>query len=359
MTRQPLVSFIIASFNYACYLGRAIDSALAQTYPLVEVIVVDDGSSDDSPAVIRSYGDRIVPILKDNGGQASALNAGLAVCRGEIVHFLDADDVLRPDIVEQVVAAVAAHPDAALVQYRVAVIDAEGRPTGALIPPASAPLRSGDLRQHIVRCGSYHYPPTSANAATVRALRRIGPIPEATFRISPDYFLAMALPLVGPVVGLDVVGADYRIHGANVYGKTAFNAEKWHHITQTAVTGWPWIKRVADALGIAGFPAHATDPLDLRLLTARMISAKVDPPGHPIPHDRPALIAARGVAMTWRAPETPLRSKAVEIAWLMAMAVVPRRWAAGLSEAFLTPGKWRRVSRHLMPVRLASTRRRA
>src|SRR5687768_5034795 len=92
----PLVSVVINNYNYGRYLGPAIDSALQQSYPCVEVIVVDDGSTDHSRAVIAGYGHRIIPIYKANGGQASALNAGYEESQGEIVIFLDADDLLGP-----------------------------------------------------------------------------------------------------------------------------------------------------------------------------------------------------------------------------------------------------------------------
>src|SRR5215213_900396 len=97
MKTEPLVSVIIDNYNYGRFLREAIDSALGQTYPRVEVIVVDDGSTDDSRAVIAAYGDRVVPVLKENGGQASAFNAGFAASRGELICFLDADDTFMPE----------------------------------------------------------------------------------------------------------------------------------------------------------------------------------------------------------------------------------------------------------------------
>ena len=96
MTAAPLVSVVINNYNYARYLAQAIDSALGQTYPGTEVVVVDDGSSDGSRDVIAAYGTRVVPVLKENGGQASAFNAGFAASRGDVVLFLDADDCLLP-----------------------------------------------------------------------------------------------------------------------------------------------------------------------------------------------------------------------------------------------------------------------
>src|SRR6188474_3407037 len=102
MRTESLVSVIIDNYNYGRFLREAIDSALGQTYPRVEVIV-DDGSTDDSRAVIAAYGDRVVPVLKENGGQASAFNAGFAASRGELICFLDSDDAFKPEKVAAVV----------------------------------------------------------------------------------------------------------------------------------------------------------------------------------------------------------------------------------------------------------------
>jgi glycosyltransferase involved in cell wall biosynthesis len=99
------VTVVINNFNYGRYLASAIDSALHQTYPRIEVIVVDDGSTDESRAVIAAYQDRVIPVLKENGGQASAFNAGFAHAQGDLLIFLDSDDILLPHVVEQVVAA--------------------------------------------------------------------------------------------------------------------------------------------------------------------------------------------------------------------------------------------------------------
>src|SRR6516164_7495387 len=101
--RKPLVSVIINNYNYARFLKQAIDSALNQTHSLTEVVVVDDGSSDESREIIANYGNGIIPVLKENGGQASALNAAVLASRGEILCFLDSDDYFYPDKVAQVI----------------------------------------------------------------------------------------------------------------------------------------------------------------------------------------------------------------------------------------------------------------
>jgi len=108
--RPPLVSIIIPCWNARAYIAEAIDSALAQSYPHTEVIVVDDGSEDGSRDVIKSYGPRIRVHVGPNRGGSAARNSGLKLARGEHVLFLDADDVLFPHMVETLVAVARAHP---------------------------------------------------------------------------------------------------------------------------------------------------------------------------------------------------------------------------------------------------------
>jgi glycosyltransferase involved in cell wall biosynthesis len=94
MSNFPLVSIIINNYNYDRYVRMAIESALHQSWQNVEVIVVDDGSTDKSREIIQKYEHKARIILKENGGQGSAFNAGFAESKGEIILFLDADDML-------------------------------------------------------------------------------------------------------------------------------------------------------------------------------------------------------------------------------------------------------------------------
>lgn len=216
-------SIIVTSYNYARFLPQAIDSALGQTYPDVEVIVVDDGSTDGSRDVIARYGSRIVPVLKANGGQASAFNAGFARSVGDVVIFLDSDDVLMLDAVARAAPLFATDRSVVKVHWPLRVIDAAGRDTGALQPPG--PLPEGDLRERVIRDGpaEYTWPPTSGNAWSRRFLAEALPVPEAEYVTCPDSYLSVLAPLRGTMRRLSEPAGMYRLHGENNIGKVSLD----------------------------------------------------------------------------------------------------------------------------------------
>jgi glycosyltransferase involved in cell wall biosynthesis len=123
----PLVSVIIPCYKQGHFLAGAIDSILGQTYPRVEVIVVDDGSPDDTPAVAARYGDRIRYIRKENAGISAARNTGILAARGEFILFLDSDDYLRPETLARHLAAADAHPTGTVFHGAYQFVDAAGR----------------------------------------------------------------------------------------------------------------------------------------------------------------------------------------------------------------------------------------
>jgi glycosyltransferase involved in cell wall biosynthesis len=212
--RRPLVSIVIDNYNYARYLAQAIDSALDQSYTNTEVIVVDDGSTDDSRDVIAAYAAAVTAVSQDNSGQASALNAGFRRSRGSIVCFLDADDALLPDTVERVVDAFR-DPELAKVHWAMWEIDAAGRRTSQLRPPFELP--EGDLRTRVIECGpaSYESPPLSGNAWARQALARMLPIPERPFKAFADTYLFSLIAMFGRIGRLPRAGGLYRLHGSN------------------------------------------------------------------------------------------------------------------------------------------------
>ncbi len=121
------VSVIIPTYNYGRFLRDAIDSALAQTYRPIEVIVVDDGSTDDTPQVLATYGERIRVIRQDNRGVGAARNSGAAAARGEYLAFLDSDDILKPQSLEREIARFVADPSLGLVHCAAESVDGDGK----------------------------------------------------------------------------------------------------------------------------------------------------------------------------------------------------------------------------------------
>jgi glycosyltransferase involved in cell wall biosynthesis len=101
---KPLVSAVIPNYNYSQYVAEAVESALNQSYDNLEVIVVDDGSTDGSLEVLRTFGDRIIVISQKNAGVSAARNAGVSESSGDYVAFLDSDDVWEPQKIERQVA---------------------------------------------------------------------------------------------------------------------------------------------------------------------------------------------------------------------------------------------------------------
>lgn len=114
--KNPLVSIIIPTYNRAWALKAAIDSVLAQDYPAIELIVIDDGSTDGTADLLKQYKGRLTVISQANGGVSAARNAGIRKCRGEFVALLDSDDEWRPGKISCQVAFFQAHPDAMICQ---------------------------------------------------------------------------------------------------------------------------------------------------------------------------------------------------------------------------------------------------
>jgi hypothetical protein len=256
------VSIVIDNYNYGRFLPDAIDSALAQTHPHVEIVVVDDGSTDNSHEVIGRYGHRVVPVFKPNGGMDSAFNAGFAASRGDVVIFLDADDRLMANAAG--VAAQLVEPGVAKAHWPMREITTQGAETGGVVP--SRPLEEGDLRLRMSRDGpdAYLSPPTSGNAWTRSYLRRVMPMPESGFKRHAEMYLATLAPVYGLVRRAQQTLSCYRIHGGNDYAsrtaeeKNNRNLQLYRHRCRVlaehlTATGSP----VEATAWLHGNPAHA------------------------------------------------------------------------------------------------------
>jgi glycosyltransferase involved in cell wall biosynthesis len=208
------VSVLITNYNYARFLPMAIDSVLAQTVSPLEILVVDDGSTDGSLQVLHEhYADHVRLIAKPNGGQASAFNVGFSHCRGDLVALLDADDVWEETKLQHVTAAFDRHPAAAMLRHELRFDQPgaahHGEPVLGLrdqVRRTTNPRRTLVDRAHA---------PTSALVFPRWVLDRLMPLPEAAFRICADGALYVRAPGLGEVIDLALPLADYRVHGSN------------------------------------------------------------------------------------------------------------------------------------------------
>jgi len=216
------VSIIISNYNYGRFVEAAINSALSQTYPYCEVIVVDDGSTDQSRDVIRKFESRTVIILQNNCGQSAALNKGFAQCSGDLVAFLDSDDLLDTDAIRRIVLAW--KPDYSKIQFPLRIIDAEGVPNGLVMPTVA--LSEGDVRSELLSTGYYITSPTSGNVFSRAFLSRVMPMPEKGFphgngqecALPGDSYLSIHAAFWGNIGSFQRALGAYRVHGTNMSG---------------------------------------------------------------------------------------------------------------------------------------------
>ncbi len=315
---QPLVSIIVNNYNYGRFIGEAIDSALNQTYPNTEVVVVDDGSTDESREVISQYKDRIISVLKENGGQASAFNVGLSTSHGDIIIFLDSDDYLFPNAVEEVVAAW--KPDITKVQYRLSVIDHHNQPVSVYPPPTLA-MDSGEVLPILLTKGKYVSPVTSGNAFSRAVLNKIFPVPEIEFRICADAYVVNLVPFYGQIISIEQPLGAYRVHGNNSWAPKNFGLDWFRKSVKHDLQKFELIRNKAKELNYQ--VSKDLDFQDYNHLRLRIASLRLDPQNHPVPSDSLTDLALRGVWALWRADDLNLKKRLVLSLWFLWVGLLP------------------------------------
>jgi glycosyltransferase involved in cell wall biosynthesis len=212
LRRNPLVSVVITSYNYADFIRDALNSVLAQEYNNLEIVVADDGSTDGSQKLIRQYerdDSRVHLVEGDNLGQPANTNRGFAATTGEIVCFLDADDRFRRGKVEAIVEAFLAHPGSGLCMHPLQKIDQFGRRFGRSFPKF---IDSGWLHNRLLanggRCG---FPPTSAISIRREVAQAVFPIQSNSRRVGDAYIHYPAAFLTN-VCNVSAVLGEYRCH---------------------------------------------------------------------------------------------------------------------------------------------------
>ncbi|HET9196894.1 MAG TPA: glycosyltransferase family 2 protein [Solirubrobacterales bacterium] len=333
------VDIVVTNHNYGRFLPEAIESACAQTHPEVAVVVVDDGSSDDSREILRRYEDRVEVVLKEQEGQASALNAGLERCRGEVLLVLDADDVLRPQAAERVAAAFAARPGLAKVQFPMEIVDADGNPTGAVKPGGHLRAPVGDQRRaELAFPFDLPWLPGGGTGFRTEAVRRILPIPAADYpRSGADWYLVHLTALLGEAALLDEVCASYRVHGGNAYELDGDEIDL-DHVREAILFAAATTRSLEDLADELGLERPGTI-LSFADLANRLVSLRLEPDRHPLAGDRRGALLADALRAVRRRFDVSAPMKALLVGWFALAAVAPRRLARPLAELFLFPGR--------------------
>jgi glycosyltransferase involved in cell wall biosynthesis len=210
----PTVSVVIATYNFERFLARAIDSVLAQDYPAgaIEIIVVDDGSTDGTPELMKAYDGRARYIRKPNGGHLSTFDRGIGEATGDYIALLDGDDEWLPHKLREQVALLEARPDLGLVHGDMRVVDEDGRVLADSFFAESRIVNvEGDLLWSLVRQNSIT---TSAVLVRASLRERFHPIPSWA-RVQ-DWWISVCVAEVAGIGCIREPIVDYRRHGSNL-----------------------------------------------------------------------------------------------------------------------------------------------
>ena len=212
--KAPYFTVLIDAYNYGRYVEEAVSSVLEQDFPREEreILVVDDGSTDDTAARLRKFRNAIRYIYKSNGGQASAFNCGFANARGEVIALLDADDVWLPERLSRIYETFWRNPSAGMTYHRLYWWDGANaaEPDRYFIPVSGrVPESRGALLQ---------YPMASTSCLAFRrtAVERLLPVPEV-LRSQADAFLTALIIFVSPIIAVEEYLGKYRLHAANLF----------------------------------------------------------------------------------------------------------------------------------------------
>ena len=312
------VSIIINNYNYDRFLGEAIDSALNQSYGNIEVIVVDDGSTDNSRQIIAEYGDRIIPILQPNGKQAAAFNSGFARSKGEIIIFLDSDDYLYPQAVMEIIAIW--RSDLAKVHYRLDVVDGEGASLGYSAPQGTFPLSVGKVWQMLLEVGSYTSTPTSGNALNRRALTELFPIPDE-YKLTADDYLSFQVPFYGEVAAIEQPLGVYRVHDSNQWALSTVTGDRFKRFVRHDLQNFALLTNKARELGYQIPPD--LEQRSIGRLWSRIISLRLNAQTHPVPSDRSWQLIYQGIRSLWKYSDFNLPKRIFYSLWFVWVGLMP------------------------------------
>ncbi len=227
----PRLSVVVTTYNQAPYIGPALESVFAQTRQPDEVIVVDDGSTDETPERIAPYRDRLVYVRQSNQGIAGSRNTGIRRAQGELLAFLDGDDLWEPEKLAVHVAAASAHPDSGLVVVNGVEFGETGLTRQSLFPMAIAPLFDGGAETVSVDASRYFLriclvATTSQVLIPARVLEAVG-LSDPALAVVSDWDLYLRIAERYPVTFVDRRLTRWRYHERSASGPESLRELRW------------------------------------------------------------------------------------------------------------------------------------
>jgi len=331
--RATLVSVVIIDHNYEQYLRTCIESVLSQTHVAIEIVVVDDGSSE----LLDGYGDRIQVVHQANVGHVLSYNVGFEASHGEIVIFLDADDLLYPNCVSAIVARW--RPDLAKVQFRLDTIDADGKDLDMPFPSYPPSLSPLEVRKRSHYSGYYPWPVSSGNAYAREYLQSVMPVPFPRIWKSPDGYANKMAPLFGDVESLPCRLGAYRVHGKNGWAQSGATLQFSSYGRMVRFDRDLHEEFVA----VAAQREVQVGPYETRFvpqwIEVRLLSLRLCPEQHPIKNDHLGTILWLGLRAAAFSPALVARARILWLAWFVVLAYAPVRALPFLLRSNRTQGQ--------------------
>jgi glycosyltransferase involved in cell wall biosynthesis len=215
---QGFISVIIPDYNQACYLGDAIRSVLNQTYQKYEIIVVDDGSNDDSREVVAGFGDQVRYIRQENRGLGGARNTGIRAAKGDLIGLLDADDQWMPTYLEKMVSLTSQNPEAAVYYCSARGMDAEGQDLPQVF---GGPVISPDPIYNTLLRANFLIPSTIMMRRSIVMSAGLFEQDLRSIHGCEDWDLWLRIALKHDFIGFPACLVRYRIHGSSLSANPA------------------------------------------------------------------------------------------------------------------------------------------
>ena len=339
---NPLVSVLIDTYNHERFIEEAIVSVLQQDFPHddTEILVVDDGSTDRTPEIVRQFEPRLRLIRKPNGGQASAFNAGIPEARGEIVAFLDGDDWWAPNKLSRVMQAMSADPAIGFVGHGIVIVFLDGRmQSETLCEGFRFQANSAEGVRLFRRRGSFMG--TSRMAIRADLLRRIGAVPESLVVQADEYLFTLAAVLAGVQI-LPETLTHYRLHDANGFLFSVYNPQLLRRKQQV-------LAALAQALGQELRsrqvpPEVATPIVEIIQAQSDQIRLRLDGgwPWETVQTEQKIYAVAH--------PEAPLAHRVFKAFALLPACVVPPRFYYAMQQKLATSDVYLRARSRWLPV---------